>query len=331
MLNRYPFWKYLLILAIAALGLTYAAPNLYSPDPAIQVSGQSAAMEIDDKVLKQATDTLDKAGITYFGQQATGKNALIRLDSANDQLRAKEALTNGLGHDYVVALSQAATTPAWLRGMGAEPMKKGLDLAGGVHFLLEVDTPKAIEKRLQSDTREIGRQLRKEKIKYQSNKLGPDNVIVIRFKTAELRDKAASLVASSFSQLTRSKADLAADSFALRLAMSEAAIREVEDYAVSQNLTTLRNRVNEIGVSEPIVQRQGRTRIVVQLPGLQDPAEAKRIIGKTANLEFRLEAKPDASVASKERFEYRSEKDQAIFGGADLERRVVITGDMVTG
>lgn len=328
MLNRYPFWKYLLILAVVALGLIYSAPNLYAPDPAVQVSGQSAALAIDEKILAQATTALEKAGIQHFGEEATGKNALIRLRSNSDQLAAKRALTQALGDNFVVALSQAPTTPDWLTAWGAGPMKKGLDLAGGVHFLLEVDTPRAVKKRLETTKSEIRRQLGREKIRYVSLDL-KNNIITAKFKTEELRDQANQVIRSTFNTLQRLVSTENGE-FILRAQMSESAIRDIEDYAVKQNLSTLRNRVNELGVSEPIVQRQGRSRIVVELPGVQDTAEAKRIIGKTANLEFRLEAESSASVYTKERFDYRSERNQQIYGGAFLEKDMIISGDRVS-
>lgn len=330
MLNRYPFWKYLLILAISAMGIIYSAPNLYAPDPAIQVSGQSASFEVTDTVVEQLTKILDDADVRHFGEKSDGKSALIRLYSADDQLKAKEALSRQLGIDFVVALSQASTTPQWLRSWGAEPMKKGLDLAGGVHFLLEVDTPKALKKRLETTQSEIKSLLRKDKIRWQSIKLNRDNVIVARFKTEEARNQATTIVRNNFTNLQR-LVDEEDGSFVLRANITDSGIRDIEDYAVTQNLTTLRNRVNELGVSEPIVQRQGRTRIVVELPGVQDTAEAKRIIGKTANLEFRLEAKPNALVSSKESFERRNEDEQAARGSAFLEKRPIISGDRVSG
>lgn len=330
MLNRYPFWKYLLILAISAMGIIYSAPNLYAPDPAIQVSGQSASFEVTDTVVEQLTKILDDADVRHFGEKSDGKSALIRLYSADDQLKAKEALSRQLGIDFVVALSQASTTPQWLRSWGAEPMKKGLDLAGGVHFLLEVDTPKALKKRLETTQSEIKSLLRKDKIRWQSIKLNRDNVIVARFKTEEARNQATTIVRNNFTNLQR-LVDEEDGSFVLRANITDSGIRDIEDYAVTQNLTTLRNRVNELGVSEPIVQRQGRTRIVVELPGVQDTAEAKRIIGKTANLEFRLEAKPNALVSSKESFERRNEAEQAARGSAFLEKRPIISGDRVSG
>jgi len=329
MINRYPLWKYLLILFAVSLGLVYAAPNLYAPDPAVQISGESSAMEIDNKVLQIATDALQQSGIEFFGEESSGSAGLIRLVDAEQQLPAKRVIQRALGDTYVVALNKAATTPEWLQSFGASPMKLGLDLSGGVHFLLEVDTQAAVAKRLQTTTSEIKSQLRKAKARYQSVKLTKDNVIVARFKTAELRDEANAVIRKEFNNLQRTTEDMADGSFVVRAQMSEQAIREIEDYAVSQNLTTLRNRVNELGVSEPIVQRQGRNRVVVELPGVQDTAEAKRIIGKTANLEFRLEATPKTRVTAKEEFEYRSELDARRFGTAWLEKKLIVSGDHV--
>lgn len=328
MLNRYPLWKYLLILTIAVLGFIYSAPNLYAPDPAIQISGQSSAMEIDQNIISMASEALKEEGIEHFGEESNGKAALIRLANTDQQLAAKEVISRKLGHNYVVALNLAPTTPEWLQSMGAAPMKLGLDLSGGVHFLLEVDTQSAVAKRLETNVNSIKTALRKAKLRYQSIRLVEGNAIVARFKDAETRDAASAEIRGEFPNLQRLKVD-ENNQFILNISMSDSAIREIEDYAVSQNLTTLRNRVNELGVSEPIVQRQGRNRVVVELPGVQDTAEAKRIIGKTANLEFRLEAKPNALVASKESFEFRSELDQRRFGNAWLERKMIMSGDHV--
>ena len=328
MLNRYPLWKNLLVLLVAALGLVYAAPNLYAPDPAVQISGQSSAAVIDERALSMATTALDEAGISYFGGEANGKNALLRLSSAEHQLAAKEVIQKALGDNFVVALNLAPTTPEWLRSIGAEPMKLGLDLAGGVHFLLEVDAVTAVAKRLESDLSEIKSNLRKAKIRYLSVEQDKNNVVTAVFGSAEDRDNAAAEIREEFSNLQRESID-EAGRYILRLQMSEQSIREIEDYAVAQNLTTLRNRVNELGVSEPIVQRQGRNRVVVELPGVQDTAEAKRIIGKTANLEFRLEARPSELVVRKESFSFRNEMDQRRFGDAELEKNLIISGDHV--
>lgn len=329
MLNRYPLWKYLLILFIAVLGFIYAAPNLYAPDPAVQISGESSAMEINSRVLDKTKKALEEAGIKFFGAQANGTDGLIRLADAEQQLPAKKVIQRALGDTYVVALNKAPTTPEWLQSFGATPMKLGLDLSGGVHFLLEVDTKAAVAKRQETTTTEIKNQLRKAKARYQSVKLTGDNVILARFKTAELRDQGNDVIRSEFNNLQRTLEEGRDGSFVIRAQMTEQAIREIEDYAVSQNLTTLRNRVNELGVSEPIVQRQGRNRVVVELPGVQDTAEAKRIIGKTANLEFRLEAAPNTRVTAKEEFEYRSETDRRQFGTGWLEKKLIVSGDHV--
>lgn len=328
MLNRYPLWKNLLVLIIAALGVIYSAPNLYAPDPAVQISGQSGATTIDERTLSMATGALDAAGIAYFGEESNGKSALLRLKDAEQQMAAKKVIQRKLGYNYVVALNLAPTTPDWLRSFGAEPMKLGLDLAGGVHFLLEVDTKSAIAKRLDSDVTEMKSKLRSEKIRYDSVTVSDDNIVTATFKTAELRDSANAQLRADYPNLLRETQDVAGR-YSITMQMTDQAIREIEDYAVSQNLTTLRNRVNELGVSEPIVQRQGRNRVVVELPGVQDTAEAKRIIGKTANLEFRLEAKPSELVTRKESLAFRNELDQRRGGNAFLEKKLIISGDHV--
>ncbi len=336
MLNRYPLWKYLLLIVVLALALIYSAANLYTPDPAVQISGVSSSLEMSDRTLDRATKALKAKNIAYFGETLTSKSALIRLDDKDQQLEAKEVIKSALGDDYIVALNMAPTTPQWLNSLGASPMKLGLDLSGGVHFLMEVDTDSVVKARIEGIPTQLKRQLRAEKIRYQNVTVDKDNQLIALFKTAELRDQASSIFRRELNQgqlaaqfiLERTDE---ANGFYIRGQMSEEAIAEIEDYAVDQNLTTLRNRVNELGVSEPIVQRQGRTRIVVELPGVQDTAEAKRIIGKTANLEFRLEAAPDASLSTKELFEYKNELDQQATGGAYLERKAVINGTNVSG
>lgn len=327
-MNRYPLWKNLLVLFIAALGFIYAAPNLYTPDPAIQISGQSSAMKIDQSIIDQAQAALSEAGIEYFGAKSAGNSALIRLRETEKQLAAKDVIARALGHNYVVALNLAPTTPQWLRDIGAGPMKLGLDLSGGVHFLLEVDTESVMTKRMDTNLSSIRTALRTAKLRYHSIQLADQNVIVARFNNAEAAKQASDVIRKELPELQRLQLE-EDGKFILQISLPESAIKEIEDYAVSQNLTTLRNRVNELGVSEPIVQRQGRNRIVVELPGVQDTAEAKRIIGKTANLEFRLEAKPNVLVASKEAFGFRSEADQSQWGDAWLERQLIISGDHV--
>ncbi|OEC35786.1 preprotein translocase subunit SecD [Pseudomonas cuatrocienegasensis] len=326
MLNRFPFWKYLLILAVLAIGFIYSAPNLYPDDPAIQISGTSSAKLIEQADLARASRALSEAGIEVKGQEVAeaGRGGLLRLTNAEDQLPAKDVVRKALGDDYVVALNLAQTTPDWLRSIGASPMKLGLDLSGGVHFLLEVDMEKALEARRKVYEGEVKSLLRKERVRYRSL---PElnGAIQLGFADADSLEKAQSLIRKDFTDFEMTAAERGGQQV-LRLALTQAKLAEIREYSIRQNLTTVRNRVNELGVAEPLVQRQGANRIVVELPGVQDTAEAKRILGKTANLEFRLAAGPDASRASTEAFEFREEGRPP----AQLERELIITGDQVT-
>ena len=326
-MNKYPWWKNALILLVVAFGFFYAAPNLYSPDPAIQISSESSGTTISQPDLNRALESLEAENIEYFGETVSekGKSALIRLKDREQQLTAQKLIQRALGDDFIVALNLAPTTPDWLTAWGGQPMKLGLDLSGGVHFLLEVDTDSAIASRQEFYNTGIKRVLRKERIRGLIQ-LQKDGQIEGRFASEELRDKAARVIRDEYNELQINKTETDED-FLLTAVLSEQKRKEIESYAVEQNLTTLRNRVNELGVSEPLVQRQGKNRIVVELPGIQDTAEAKRILGKTANLEFRLEAKYDAPLSERQRFEFRSND----YGdsGAWLERDVVITGERV--
>ena len=328
MLNKYPLWKYLLVLSALLLGLFYAAPNLYAPDPALQIAGQSSSQQIDDKTLRRALNALDEAGIAYFGQtiDASGRQALLRLEDADQQLVAQARVSRALGDGFVVALNLAPTTPDWLSDYGGQPMKLGLDLSGGVHFKLEVDVDAAAERRMEYFVNDTKRALREDRIRGLV-RLNSQGKLEARFQTEALREQAREIIAQNSPELEIERVE-EGDSWNLLAAMSPQARDEIESYAVSQNLTTLRNRVNELGVSEPLVQRQGKNRIVVELPGIQDTAEAKRILGKVANLEFRLVANRDAAQSDKQRFEYRS-ADRS--GSSEwLERDVIITGERVS-
>jgi len=327
MLNRTPFWKVLLILAVVAFGMYYAAPNLFAPDPAVQIAGASSSQFMDDQTLARAEKALEDAGIEFFGEelQNEGKTALIRLRERDQQLRAQAVLTRALGDGYIVALNLAPTTPDWLVEGGAQPMKLGLDLSGGVHFKLEVDVAAATQRRIETYENGIKRALREERLRGMVRLDGAK--IVLRFRDEATREASRTAVAELYPELFLDRIDLE-DSWNLTAEVTQATIDEVVDYAVSQNLTTLRNRVNELGVSEPLVQRQGSNRIVVELPGIQDTAEAKRILGKVANLEFRLVAETNAPVTERQRFEYRS----ADRGGMTewLERDIIISGERVS-
>lgn len=332
MLNRYPLWKYLLLIFVTAVGFIYSIPNIYVPDPAVQVSGDSSAKVMDATTLGKIESSLKEAGIDYFGAEVNPKTAMVRLHNRDQQMLARTTIQRSLGDGFVVALNNASTTPAWLQALGAAPMKLGLDLAGGVHFLLEVDTASAVAKRQEVNSDEMKSKLRDAKIRYASLDASKENQIVARFRSADIRDAAISELRGDYPQLSFSTPDAeeGANNFTFVANLSEAAVREIEDYAVGQNLITLRNRVNELGVSEPMVQRQGRNRIIVQLAGIQDPAEAKRVIGKTANLEFRLGANEKTLVSNREEFPYKDELQQMQRGNAVLERSIIATGDRVS-
>lgn len=326
MLNKYPLWKYVLILAVLAIGFIYSAPNLYPDDPAIQITGASTSLQVNQADLDRASKALTDAGIQVKAATlaAGAKGGLLRLTKAEDQLPAKDVVRKAMGDDYVVALNLAQTTPQWLRSIGAHPMKLGLDLSGGVHFLLEVDMDKALDARLKVYEGDVKSLLRKEKLRYRS--LPQFNgAIQLGFSDEASREQARALVRKNFNDFDIVPADLNGQPV-LRLAMTPAKIAEIREYSIKQNLTTVRNRVNELGVAEPIVQRQGANRIVVELPGVQDTAEAKRILGKTANLEFRLAAEPGATRATAEEFEFREGNRPP----ALIERGLIITGDQVT-
>ncbi|MDZ7925242.1 MAG: protein translocase subunit SecD [Marinagarivorans sp.] len=337
-MNRYPLWKYLLILVVLGLSIIYALPNLYAPDPAVQISGYSADLKVDQKTLDIITQSLDDAGVEYKKAELENSgSALIRLHHFDVQLKAQKAIEQALaggasrkggGDQFIVALNSAQNTPQWLHDLGASPMNLGLDLAGGVHFVLEVDTPKAVKDRLVDAEEVIKNTVRKERIFDVQTALNGDDLVITAPNQAVL-DQLLPIVREQLPKMnTKTQNDDGA--FVLRLNMSEQGIKEIEDHAVSQNLTTLRNRVNELGVAEPLVQRLGRNRIIVELPGVQDTARAKKVIGKTANLEFRLEALPDAGLSQREKFNHRQEDMQSRTGGSFLERRPIITGENVT-
>ena len=321
MLNKFPLWKNSLILIAALFAFVYASPNYFPADAAIQLSGQSGSMIIDEDVLKKMEKTLENSEISFFGGETDGQTAIVRIKDRDSQLRAKEVIQAEMGGDYVVALNLAPTTPNWLNSLGGKPMKLGLDLSGGVHFLLEVDLNSAIELQLEGTLNEIKAILREEKIRYRSFEI-VDNQIVGKFRDEEQVQTARNIIRTNFVDI-QSVNSPRQNQLLLTYVLNDTTISTIEDSAIKQNLTSLRNRVNELGVSEPIVSRQGKNRIVVELPGVQDTAEAKRIIGKTANLEFRLESKSRIG----DRFNFRNEQAQS---NALLEKNAVITGENVT-
>jgi preprotein translocase subunit SecD len=325
MLNRYPLWKNLLIIFILLIGALYASPNLYPEDYAVQLSGNRDIHQVDQPLMDKVTSALTREGLSFKAAELVNKSGLIRFADGETQLRAKKVISTVLGENYIVALNLAPTTPEWLENIGAGPMKLGLDLRGGVHFLLEVDMATAVAQRLDVYVSEIKVKLREDKLRYRSVDHREDGSLAVKFADAATRDSAAVLLRKDYNEFVFQTDDVESAHF-LTITLTEQTTRAIEDYAIKQNLTTLRNRVNELGVAEPLVQRQGRNRIVVQLPGVQDTAAAKRIIGKTANLEFRLEAKPDDSRGLTETYEFRNEPGR----NGVLEKDIIITGSSVS-
>ena len=318
-------WRYILILFVLSLGAVYSLPNLYSPDPAVQISyinsNQTADTQLKERLREILNEDLDYSGDLDI--EIDQKYALIRLKDSEKQLEVKELLSLNMGNDVVIALNLASTTPQWLRDLNAEPMKLGLDLRGGVHFLLEVDTDTAIKNRLDGTLEDIKRRLREEKIRYKSLFVEKNQAISINLAQGTSADALIEFINDNYPQFEISSSDNKPQN--ITLVLSEESISQIQSDAIDQNLTTLRNRVNELGVSEPIVQRQGKTRIVVQLPGVQDTSEAKKILGKTATLEFHLEADFETPRTRKTSYPHRDKR----VGFSELQDTVIIGGDSV--
>jgi preprotein translocase subunit SecD len=287
MLNKFPLWKNLLIVLMVVLSAVYSAPNFYKQDPAIQISRDDG--EVDEAILAEARKDLEDDGIAVKGAAIEDGIALIRLVNQGDQGRAQKLVSLDLPQDYIVALNLAATTPAWLTAIGAKPMNLGLDLQGGVHFLMEVDLDGAVKKQLQDSIATMRTTLREERVRYRPPiVLNPDNNrIEIRFIDADARTRADDLIRAQFSEFIVDR-DHVGDDYMLYYTMSEASQLTLQDYAIQQNLTTLRSRVNELGVKEPKIQQMGVNRILIEMPGVQDTTRAKDLISAIATLQFHL-------------------------------------------
>ena len=324
-MKPFGIWKYLLILIILSFGIIYALPNLYAPDPAVQVSYNDSTQIHDRKLQQRLTKVLEDGELSNGVPEVEihKKYALIRLSSAEEQLRVKDLLSS-VGDDLIVALNLAPTTPEWLENIGGEPLKLGLDLRGGVHFLMEVDTETALSNRQNGTLLDIRRKLRDEKIRYNSLFVEKDKTIRLKVTDEAVFESATELLEDNYPQFVIGYTQ-AGDQFNISLSLSEDEIDQIEADAIDQNLTTLRNRVNELGVSEPIVQRQGQKRIIVELPGIQDTAEAKKILGKTATLEFHLEAEYDTPRTRKTSYPHRDTR----LGVSELQDQIIIGGDQV--
>ena len=314
---RFQVWKTLLVLFIVSLGIVFSLPNIFPPDPSVQITTSSVNDGFSDEFLNNLEENINRSGLNSKSFEKNEKSILIRTNSYRDQLELKDYLQDELNENFIVALNLAANTPNWLKSINAKPMKLGLDLRGGVNFLMEVDTDLLIETKLESAASVLRNNLREERIKTDLFKLSSKEIqVVLRDEnSAEILEEIINEIGSLDFELKRPLTYL--------LSFSTEEIEQTIDYAVLQNLTTLRNRVNELGVSEPVVQREGERRISVQLPGIQDTAEAKKIIGKTANLEFRLEAKDNALASRTDSFLYRDLQTR-------LDKKVIISGDRVS-
>ena len=326
-MNKFSIYQYLLILAVLVLGFTYALPNLYPTQPSIQVAYTDSGRSADQMLLNDLEETLDDNNINYHEIFLRENKIVIKFNSLDDQLDSKTILQNKLLDKVIIALNLEPSTPDWLKNIGGQPLKLGLDLSGGVHFLLEVDIDTAQQGRLELLLDTYRKNFKEERIQVANSSI-KDLKLNFELKDRDSYNQALNkfrLDSQSINGLQYIITERPSIN-SLSLEYSDVALREIRDYAVGQNLMTLRNRVNELGVSEPIVQRQGSNRIVVQLPGVQDPTAAKKIIGKTANLEFRLEANSRTSPLRKEEFVFKENE----FMTASLEKAVVVSGDRVT-
>ena len=329
-MNRFPLWKYVLIGITLVIAFLYTLPNFFGEVPAVQISPVRTTEKVDTALLGQVESSLKAANLGYQGVELAGNSIKVRLASTDQQIKAKDVLQNSLGERYTVALNLVSASPAWLSSIHALPMYLGLDLRGGVHFLLEVDMKAALEKaaiRYQNDFRT---ELRGDKIRYgRISREG--NAVTVHFATRDQRDAALNKLGTTFTDLTFTTDDQA-EGFTLTARLKPQAETQVQEFALQQNITTLRNRVNELGVAEPVIQQQGASRVVVQLPGVQDTAKAKDILGRTATLEIRMvdeQADPTAIQQGQAPFgdDIVSSRDG---GKIAVKKDVVLTGDSIT-
>lgn len=329
-MNRYPLWKYILLVVVIAGGCLYALPNLFGQDPALQITRADSGVP-SQREQARILEILAGQDIAVRGTEQTDEHLLLRLASAQAQTRAADELEVRLGRDYTVALNLAPSTPDWLRNLGGQPMYLGLDLRGGVHFLMQVDTQAVLDQTISRYSDEFRRLLREANIRYRDVRTG-NGQLSLAFASQERLDQALDTLRPDYLELEFS-ANNEVTPPRLEAVLTDDERTKVRNFAVEQNMTTLRNRVNELGVAEPVIQRQGLNRIVVQLPGVQDTARAKDIIGATATLEFRM--------VDEGNFPYRDGPDATPPPGTELfperdggyvllEREIIITGDAIT-
>ena len=323
-MNRFKIWQIFLIYTVVLLGIIYALPNFYPTKPSLQIAFGDSSRLLNKNINYEIEEVLSAENITFDEIAVEESSLKIVFDDVADQLAGRRLLADYSEGEFIIAMSSEPSTPEWLRSLGGKPINLGLDLAGGIHFLLEVDTDRYSSERLSSEGASLVEEFLKRNINssYTSNTSG----IVLAFKNIENLRSARDYLEQNNFTTSGSKYTIIQEGNNLNLEYTQNYLSEIVDYAVEQNLVALRNRVNELGVSEPIVQREGKGRIVVELPGVQDSASAKKIIGKTANLEFRLEAKTSDSFLRKDKFQYKDQPGRSAF----LEKVVVLTGDNVT-
>jgi preprotein translocase subunit SecD len=330
-MNRYPLWKYIVIGIALAIGLFYTLPNFFPDVPAVQVSTSKATVRIDGQTLASVESALKSASVPYRGATLDQTGVKVRFDDPDTQLKARDVLQKQFGEDYIVALNLLSSSPRWLASIGALPMYLGLDLRGGVHFLLQIDMKGAIDKAADRYTTDIRSLMREKRIQYGGVGREGQNV-VLRFRDDAERSKARVEIERSFPDLLLREQDAGAGELRLVASLKAEAQKRIQDGAVQQNITILRNRVNELGVSEPIVQQQGADRIVVQLPGVQDTARAKDILGRTATLEIRMVNEDPGAIEAALNGQVPFGSDLFTERGGNpvlVRRQVVLTGDRI--
>ena len=323
-MNQFKIWQIGLIYSVLIIGIIFAMPNFYPTKPALQVAFGASASVLNKNITQEIASELESKEIGFEKIELNENSLKIIFNDVEDQLAGRRTLAEYSDGDFIIALNSEPSTPEWLRSIGGKPVNLGLDLAGGIHFLLEVDTERYSEERLSSEGASLVEEFLSRNIN--SSYSSTENEIKLSFTNSNNLNQAREYLNQNNFITTGSKYAIIQSGNNINLQYTDEYLSEIVDYAVEQNLVALRNRVNELGVSEPIVQRQGRSRIVVELPGVQDSTSAKKIIGKTANLEFRLEARPNDSFLRKEQFPFKSQSGRTAF----LEKVIILTGDNVT-
>ena len=323
-MNQFKIWQIVLIYSVLIIGIIFAMPNFYPTKPALQVAFGASSSALNTNIIQSVTSELEAKNIEFEKIELDTNSLKIIFDDVEEQLAGRRALAEYSDGDFIIALNSEPSTPEWLRSLGGKPVNLGLDLAGGIHFLLEVDTERYSKERLSSEGASLVEEFLSRNINASYVSTGGE--IKLSFINSNNLEQAREYLNQNNFITTGSKYSISQSGNTINLQYTNEYLSEIVDYAVEQNLVALRNRVNELGVSEPIVQRQGRARIVVELPGVQDSTSAKKIIGKTANLEFRLEARPNDQFLRKEQFSFKSQSGRTAF----LEKVIILTGDNVT-